>query len=186
MAIPILPDSYLMVPMKLDTLFVSSDNGGLPVVGPFADFSQLPYRQGNNPFNYDRPYISETVLTPPFLDRNHRLLPGMHLHWALPDALTKASYHNNLEFPVCPNRWVVLKFENEIETNKWMVCSDYLWPAGTDIEQKEMMVCSGPGSPFIPPISQFLFAIRGGSANLRKIRLHYRRKAPSCHLVAMT
>lgn len=135
MSIPKDTNSLLMVPIKMDALFAPKE--GIPVVGASSDFSRLPNKRANGLLqNADdtNPYISETVLTNPFSDDNRLLKPGMHLHWALPDALTKASYKKRYKFPVCPNRWLVLKYEGEQSkktlTKKWIVCSDYLWPEG--------------------------------------------------------
>lgn len=36
--------------------------------------------------------------------------PGVHLHWALPDALTKATNQDSgLRFPAAPNRWLITR-----------------------------------------------------------------------------
>ena len=36
------------------------------------------------------PFLTETVVAPAFSDTNFLLQPGVHLHWALPTALTRA------------------------------------------------------------------------------------------------
>jgi hypothetical protein len=39
-----------------------------------------------------------------------QLTQGVHLHWALPDALTRADTSGGgLDFPACPNRWLVTR-----------------------------------------------------------------------------
>lgn len=128
------PNSALMVPMKLDALFVPAT--GLQVVDPLVDFSKLPYTtidQDNNLTyeNNSQPYISETVRNKPLSNKNHQLEAGMHLHWALPDALTHATHHRDMKFPEVPNRWLVVRKKNSSIEAKWMVVSDYLWPVGT-------------------------------------------------------
>ncbi|MDF2627836.1 MAG: hypothetical protein K0R39_1667 [Symbiobacteriaceae bacterium] len=62
---------------------------------------------------------------------------GVHLHWALPDALTTAtSTDAGLDFPVVPNRWLVTRFALQgttTATRSWIVESDALstaQPAG--------------------------------------------------------
>ena len=54
-----------------------------------ADFTRLPYYNGNRDVNPDIANISEEIVIEPFQDKNFNLKAGLHLHWALPDALTK-------------------------------------------------------------------------------------------------
>lgn len=67
------------------------------------------------------------------LDRtpSNPLQRGIHLHWALPDALTNASVNEDghLEFPIVPNRWLVVRhlLGEKVEVNAWVVESDYIW-----------------------------------------------------------
>jgi hypothetical protein len=55
---------------------------------------------------------------------------GVHLHWALPDALTRASSEGGgLSFPAAPNRWLItrLALEGAAPTAKsWLLESDAL------------------------------------------------------------
>ena len=55
---------------------------------------------------------------------------GIHLHWALPDALTRAGTESgSLEFPAVPNRWLVTRFVFEGATptlSSWLIESDAL------------------------------------------------------------
>jgi hypothetical protein len=58
---------------------------------------------------------------------------GVHLHWALPDALTrghKADATSALEFPLVPNRWLVVRFETPPGgawgCTAWVVQSDFV------------------------------------------------------------
>jgi hypothetical protein len=58
---------------------------------------------------------------------------GVHLHWALPDALTrgrKADAASGLEFPLVPNRWLVARFATPAggswQCQAWVVQSDFL------------------------------------------------------------
>src|SRR6476661_673668 len=62
-----------------------------------------------------------------------RLEAGIHVHWAVPDALTKGGVdetNTNLEFPVVPNRWLVTRFVmNGAMPNaprSWVIESDTL------------------------------------------------------------
>ena len=84
-------NSMLMVPMRIDALWVQDS---LPVLQPMADFSQLPYtdpqaKGGPEDINPDVAFISEKVVAEPYGDTSNSLAPGIHLHWALPDALTR-------------------------------------------------------------------------------------------------
>ena len=78
--------AYLLVPIHLDALCLETD---LSVVEGKCDFSRLPYWDGERDVNPDIANISEESLSHPFQDRGLQLRAGVHLHWALPDALTK-------------------------------------------------------------------------------------------------
>lgn len=76
----------LFVPTRTDALFLKTS---MPVAAARADFSHLPYFDGTRDHNPDRPFLSEAILAHAFEDRNFQLGAGVHLHWALPEALTK-------------------------------------------------------------------------------------------------
>ena len=78
--------SILMVPIHLDALCLET---GLSAVNVKCDFSRLPYSNGEREFSSDIANISEELLAQPLQDRGLQLWPGVHLHWALPAALTK-------------------------------------------------------------------------------------------------
>lgn len=58
----------------------------------------------------------------------HQVEQGVHLHWALPDALTKASTTSGkLEFRAIPNRWLVTRIltqDGTPVTRSWLVEGD--------------------------------------------------------------
>jgi len=115
----------LMVPMHLDALIVKP--GSEPAIQPMADFSRLPYFDGQRDVNSDVPYLSEAILSEPFANKNLHLPPGIHLHWSLPDALTRGlSDGANLRFPRAPNRWYIGRTVNGIVVKKWLIESDAL------------------------------------------------------------
>jgi hypothetical protein len=122
----------LMVPVHLDALLLTQDRA---VVDTLADFTRLPYYNGERDVNSDVGYLSEAILASPFANQNLRLPAGVHLHWALPDALTRArSGPDGMAFPAVPNRWLVLRGRaggSEPYEAAWLVQSDYLHPAGT-------------------------------------------------------
>ena len=126
-----------MIPMRLDALRVKKP---LQVAGALADFSKLPYRSANRDVGSERANISEDIVTAPFADGGV-LAPGLHLHWALPDALTQ-SYDNRgdaddgtvaqIEFPPVPTLWRITRIidQDESQIKSWLLESDYVYPAG--------------------------------------------------------
>src|SRR5690349_15706949 len=57
-----------------------------------AAFDTLPYRtSGGGAANGDKAFRSDHVLPNPFDTASDYLEPGVHLHWALPDALTRGT-----------------------------------------------------------------------------------------------
>jgi len=126
-------NSILMVPIHLDALFLQNDQS---VLEAMADFTRLPFFNGERDVNPDIANISEEIVLPPFQNKNLHLKAGIHLHWALPDALTKTMnpqlQHNQpINFPPVPNRWLVTRNEGDA-TTQWIIESDYLYPENTD------------------------------------------------------
>src|SRR6266446_798741 len=126
----------LMVPIHLDALFLKRDRS---VVETMADFSRLPYFDGKRDINPDVANLSEEILSQPFEDRSLQLKAGIHLHWALPDALTRGFQPRNASvnedersiiFPYVPNRWLVTRTDAGGAHRQWVVESDYLYPPG--------------------------------------------------------
>lgn len=79
-------DKTLLVPIHLDTLFVSDDSSPLDVKGPSLDFTKMP-SHGNDK-SKSGAFLSETLRRSD--SDSISLYSGLHLHWALPDALTKS------------------------------------------------------------------------------------------------
>ena len=59
--------------------------------------------------------------------------PGIHLHWALPNALTHSRHDGDgeTEQPCIPNRWLVVRMwrtigDSTVSTKAWVVESDYV------------------------------------------------------------
>ena len=118
--------NLLLVPIHLDALYLPND---MSVAEATADFSRLPYFQGRD-HNPDTVNLSESILTQAFQNKNLYLKPGIHLHWALPDALTKEgkqTKERENNFPAVPNRWLVRR-KSENGDKNWIVESDYLFP----------------------------------------------------------
>lgn len=122
----------LMVPVHTDALYLSRSR---VVVGPTADFCDLPYysRQENRDVNSDTPWLSDSVTSQPFENSNMMLQAGVHLHWSLPDGLCHGEVKDGtLQMPAVPNRWLIrrrkLEGTNFVEEKLWVVESDYLHP----------------------------------------------------------
>ena len=137
----------LLIPIHLDALVLSEDR---MVVEAMADFSLLPYCERTSDVNPDVANLSEEILSTPFQNQTLLLKRGIHLHWALPDALTRASHNNDeQEFPPVPNRWLIRRTGTEVK--QWLVESDYLYPVGAGSEFGSVTVHYQPqadGQPF--------------------------------------
>lgn len=121
-----------MVPVHLDALYLESETS---VIEAMADFSRLPYNDGTRDVNSEIANISEELVSQPFQNDNLRLKPGVHLHWALPDALTKGTQTaKGTVFPAAPNRWLITRRIQQqgryVADNQWVVESDYLYREG--------------------------------------------------------
>ena len=130
-------NNVLMVPIHLDALCLKENR---TMVETMADFSRLPYfdKQRKRDINPNIANISEEIVSQPFQNQNLHLKAGIHLHWSLPDALTRgihvtdaATKKVTTTFPAVPNRWLVTRShkDNKIE-KQWVVESDYLYPPG--------------------------------------------------------
>src|SRR4026208_1931372 len=124
--------NILLVPVHLDALVLDHDQ---MVVETTADFSRLPYCFNKYDINPDIANISEELVATPFQNENLLLRAGIHLHWSLPDALTKAQYVEDASgngrqvFPLVPNRWLVQRCnDKDVVQKTWIIESDYLHP----------------------------------------------------------
>jgi len=123
--------TYLMVPIVLDALWLDKSRS---VVEAMADFSKIPFTDGQSDHNSQIANISENLVSQPFENEYLHLNTGVHLHWALPDTLTH-SKDNGERYPTVPNRWLVTRSRrNDKGTfaveKRWVVESDYLYPDG--------------------------------------------------------
>ena len=122
----------LMVPVHLDALFLPHEQS---VLEAMADFSRLPYCEGSRDVNPNRAPLSEAILSQPLANPNLLLKAGVHLHWALPDALTRGEHDaHGVRFPAVPNRWMIVRMLGNA-TRKWIVESDYLYPPNTHADE---------------------------------------------------
>jgi hypothetical protein len=112
--------------MRVDALIVDQE---CRVVEAMADFSRLPFFNGHREVNSDVAPLGQEVNSDPFDNVNFLLKPGTHLHWALPDALTRGLHEEDgIHFPRVPNRWLVTRRDGESVIQSWIVESDYLHP----------------------------------------------------------
>ena len=120
---------FLLVPIHLDALCTKD---GTNVAQAMVEFNRLPYVSGRRDVNPDTVNLSESIVSQPFQNKNLYLKAGIHLHWALPDALTKESKNGN--FPAVPNRWLIIR-DNHREKEHWIVESDYLHPPSDGFQE---------------------------------------------------
>lgn len=137
--------NFLLVPIHLDALHLKN---GTSVAEAMVEFNRLPYFRGDRDVNPDIVNLSESIVSQPFQNRNLYLKPGIHLHWALPDALTKQSSDGN--FPTVPNRWLITRKRPGTDPIQWVVESDYLHPA-TDRFQEDSITYPYRDNPNLPP-----------------------------------
>ena len=147
--------SVLVIPILVDALALEA---GQNAVDAFADFTQLPYVGRDNTGEYDshsdRPFLTETVVAPAFSDTNFLLQPGVHLHWALPTALTRAVHpldpqtgqpdRQRTEFPSAPDRWLVCRWRHDQLEKVWLRESDYLWSPEDALHQPQESLTNWP------------------------------------------
>jgi hypothetical protein len=119
---------FLVVPTHLEAFRLSSDQ---PIVEAMADFSRLPYFDPDlkREINSDHANLSEEILSVPFQSQNLNLKAGIHLHWSLPDALTRGLQQaDQTVFPPAPNRWLVTRTKDGARRKTWIVESDFVHP----------------------------------------------------------
>lgn len=140
----------LLVPIHLDAFFVENEE---TVLHSTADFSKLPYFDGDHSRNSDVAYISEAIVSHPFRDKDLRLGKGVHLHWALPDALTQGvNTKHGLVFPSVPDRWLVTRSAPGVKREQWIIESDYLHPLDKTLDQSTIAKLAKESVTFpLPP-----------------------------------
>jgi hypothetical protein len=143
--------SYLMIPIRMDGLRVCGH--AQPAVQQIANFSRLPFVGSRGDINSNTYNLSEAILSPAFQDKNMQLKPGIHLHWSMPNALTKGEDHveEGLIFPALPNRWLVSRRIGKRGTDafpllnkQWIIESDYLAPEGVDKTGSSVSILLSP------------------------------------------
>ncbi|HEX8363198.1 MAG TPA: hypothetical protein VF613_23975, partial [Longimicrobium sp.] len=130
----------LVVPVNLQALRVTPNDASLITKrsdffsGPTSSFEELPWRDPaytEHPGRISKANLSANVANPLSGSVAEQLEAGIHLHWALPDGLTRGVQQpdGTLAFPPVPNRWLVtriLQRSGEVSSRQWLVESDYL------------------------------------------------------------
>lgn len=157
MGVPENGAASLLVPMNLTALCVSPadvfNTDGRAVFGHVAmDFNKLPKPSDAS----ERPYSSKHVLPEPFVTT--AMTPGIRLHWALPDALTRGDVSveeankGKVTSPPAPNRFLVVRiaFSEKLEdrsVDSWVVEGDYRWGEGEDRKGRNRHSSAVPLAP---------------------------------------
>ncbi|MCC6433940.1 MAG: hypothetical protein IT196_02835 [Acidimicrobiales bacterium] len=109
-------EAALLVPIHLDALHVTEP---VAVVGPTLPYWHLPHVADGVVRHRDVPFLALAVERQTFHESGQRLAPGVHLHWSMPDALTRQDAAG--AFPPLPDRWVVRRTGGELATRTWMI-----------------------------------------------------------------
>ena len=98
----------------------------LRVCSATANFDKLAWfnREAGQVFNAGNPFIAQTVNSQPF-EKNRVLNPGVHLHFILPQAITRFSEKPE-DVYTAPNRWLVRKTRDLKAAGTWIIESDFL------------------------------------------------------------
>lgn len=130
--------TVVFVPVHLDAFLAREDTANATA---HADFGKLPYIDSDEgDINPNHPYLSESITAEPFQNRSGILKKGLHLHWSLPDYLTKGEYLEDPSdtqstkkiptYPNVPTRWLLTRKREGLDPKRWVIESDYLHPEG--------------------------------------------------------
>ena len=130
----------LIIPVNLQALRVTPNDASSVTKrsdlfsGPTTSFDALPWRDGDAneyPGRVTKANVSTNVNFPLAGNVTEQIEAGIHLHWALPEGLTRGVQQPDgaLVFPAVPNRWLVtriLRLSGAFQVKQWIVESDYL------------------------------------------------------------
>ncbi len=159
----------LFVPVKLDALALAN---GATVVEPYQGFDQLPYVLENDRITHhradvhaERANVASDIDADAFSDANLFLPPGIHLHWTLPQGLTRglhttgADGSDSVVFPPVPNRWLVVRHTgaDQAQGTCWIVESDAQFQLDSDPQPASRFPAlsrdaNGLAAPFKVPV----------------------------------
>lgn len=115
-------DAKILVPIRLEALIVNNETSDAENWKNFSlDYEMMARRMGTELETEDLQTLQSGLCE-----------PGIHLHWALPAALTNGIYikeKNQVIFPAVPNRWLIIRTQiskGKPVTKKWIVESDYI------------------------------------------------------------
>ncbi len=126
----------LFVPIRIEGLFLTENSY---VCSPLADFEKLPWNDGNQDYNYETPFLGDSIVNMPFSDRNCLLMKGLHLHFILPHFLgqpvpNESGLANAGELPAAPNFWVIIKKDSGgTVQGTYYIQSDYIYADENDL-----------------------------------------------------
>lgn len=148
----------LVVPVFLDGLCLAH---GQPTGGPLLDPRNLPFvgRDDHGPadMHSDTPWLGASVSRPALAGTDAWLPAGVHLHWALPDALAHARRRGDdptdIAFRPAPDRWLVTRRRGQLRERRWLVESNYLWPHDQTWTPAQLQRGQGPDglAPYLLP-----------------------------------
>ncbi|HAB16836.1 MAG TPA: hypothetical protein PLX89_09725 [Verrucomicrobiota bacterium] len=124
----------LAVPIKLDALFLEQETN---VVGPPVDFQRMPFTDAGTVGHPDVPFLGSALETEPLAEPTLSLSKGCHLHWALPEVLTRSGPSTGAQqafaatltdvpppFPPVPDRWLIRRGRAGWPDAFWLVESN--------------------------------------------------------------
>jgi hypothetical protein len=138
----------LIVPMNLTALCVSPKDAQDGHFGILAvDFQKL---------GTSTPYLGERLLPRPF--DGESVPPGIHLHWALPDALAHGEIgekNKEVMFRPAPNRFLVVRFASSqtpsqntpTDVKAWVLESDFRSPTLNATDSRNARTRAVPLNP---------------------------------------
>ncbi len=146
-------NNSLLVPMAMDA-WVNASTNTQNMAFYYADYNNLQ--------DFASP------IPAPFSNSSDTPANGIHLHWALPDALTHGVQNSDgsFAFPLVPNRWLVVRIDTSSNPRAmptaWVIKSDGQQPTGT--------AGAGPGA-FLDPNNPSGISADGSTVAVNGINL---------------
>lgn len=165
----------LLVPIKLDALVLSAPRA---LRGPTFDFAAVSGSEG--------PFVAGRGTTAAFSDAGFLARRGIHLHWALPDILTRGRNGGGgpdsaarLAMPTAPDRWLVLRAGQPL----CVVESDWTDPAGSGVAYPDFATdgASGIDSLAVTRLGRTLPAQGWAEPTATDRHLNKRATGPDAH-----
>lgn len=129
----------LIVPINVQAIRVSPDDASYNTnkfAGATVDFKNLPVRrEDDHEDKVKRANLSSEIVNGPNAGTDWPLPAGVHLHWLLPDALSRGyEKDGHLHFPPAPNRWLITRTlvsadGEQVLTKQWVLVSDRVMDA---------------------------------------------------------